>query len=515
MLNWLGTRKAADGMALLRDTHEVIAELPADDAVAAVARITGALDAINGAASLTLEERYDDIYLLDAATVERTHLLLREYLTTSRQMKQREALLWESAYNCWDALATAYVICVQHYAADSQAAAGFRRPARVAAARAIRALRRQLQWLRIRYQPAVPAIWMGLANLFAYIEDDDVDEEMSIYPGETSSIKREFLKALVQSALSSDNLQPPGQDLATFIVSRYAHDFVLSRTPAPGCTHWFDLKHPQPPALLSRAPAPDADLRYFGVGLAVKAVTQALEYIQENGLVAPELGFKTPIELAFLTPVLTQIYNDWSGNTPERRHERQHTNARLSIVPGYPAIRDTLMQAEDDPFDFTARPEVESWVANDISEGGFGAMLPSVSGDWVSVGGIAGVEGKAPGEWHVGVVRRITRADDGQQRVGMQILSRHASVVRMMREEPNASELRVTQRMPLEAAILLTPNPADCEEVELLVKDETPYEVGNVHMLAGDQVILLRHKELREKISGCARVCLTVLGLEA
>ena len=165
MLNWMGTRKATDGMAILRDTHEVIAALPGDDAVAAVTQIAEALDAINHADTLTLEERYDDICLLDAATVERTHLLLREYLTTSRQMKQREEQLWNGAYNCWDALATAYVICVQRYASDTTAASGFRRPARVAVARAIRALRRQLQWLRIRYQPAVPAIWIGLANL--------------------------------------------------------------------------------------------------------------------------------------------------------------------------------------------------------------------------------------------------------------------------------------------------------------------------------------------------------------
>lgn len=515
MLNWLGTRKAADGMALLRDTHEVIAALPGDDPVAAVTQIADALDAINHAGSLTLEERYDDICLLDAATVERTHLLLREYLTTSRQMKQREAQLWNGAYNCWDALASAYVICVQKYAEDTAAAVGFRRPARVSAARAIRALRRQMQWLRIRYQPAVPAIWMGLANLFAYIEDDNIDEEMSIYPGETGTIKREFLKALVQSALSSDNLQPPGQDLATFIVSRYSPNFLLSRVAAPGCTHWFDLKHPQPPALLSRQPAPDADLRYFGVGLAVEAVTQAMQYMQENGLVSPELGFKYPIEIAFLSPVLTQIYNDWSGKTPERLHERKQSNARLSIVPGFQALMDAVAQVTDDPFDFTARAEVESWVANDVSEGGFGAVLPAASEDWVGVGGIVGIESETPGEWHVGVVRRLVRTDDGLQRVGMQIISRHVSIVRMMREEPNASDLRVTQRMPLEQAVLLTPDPANREEIEVLVTDETLYEVGNVHMLADNQVILLRHKELREKIAGCARLCMTVLGLES
>ena len=154
---------------------------------------------------------------------------------------------------------------------------------------------------------------------------------------------------------------------------------------------------------MSRSPAPDADLRYFGVGLAVEAVTQALQFMQENSLVSPDLGFKYPIEMAFLTPVLTQIHNDWSGKTVERQHEREQSNKRLAIVPGFPALLDVLTQAEQDPFDFTVRPEVESWIANDVSEGGFGALLPQASEDWVSVGGVAGVEGNVPGEWHAGV----------------------------------------------------------------------------------------------------------------
>jgi hypothetical protein len=51
--------------------------------------------------------------------------------------------------------------------------------------------------------------------------------------------------------------------------------------------------------------------------------------------------------------------------------------------------------------------------------------------------------------------------------------------------------------------------------LEVLVRDEALYEVGNMHMLVGDEVMLLRHKELREKIAGCARICMIMLGLES
>ena len=515
MLNWMGTQKTADAMSLLRDPHDVIAALPADDAVAAVVQITEALEAINGTDTLTLEERYDDIYLLDAATVARTRLLLREYLDTSRQMKQREADVWNGAYNCWKELATAYVICVQRYAADVAAAVGFRKPARVAVARARRALRRQLQWRRIRYAAPVPSIWMGLANLYAYIEPEDIDEEMLIYPGENTTIKREFLKVLVQSALSCENLQPPGQDLATYIVSRYAPHFVLSKTPAAGCTHWFDLKDPQQPALMSREARSGADLRYFGAGAAVEALSRALRSIEDTGKVPADLGFTYPIDLEFLTPVLTQIYQDWSGKPQPRQHERQKANARITVVPGFKEILDVLENASVDPFDFTAKTNVESWVANDISAGGFGAVIPSASGDWVSVGSIAGIESEVVGEWSVGMVRRVQRLDDGQQQIGIRVLSRNARAVRIMREDTSSTNMRLTQRMPLDHAILLTADAATQKEVEVLVGDAARYDEGNVHMLVGDCVLLLQIQDVVEKNDACARISFTVMGIES
>lgn len=514
MLNWMGTQESGDAMSLLRDPHDVIAALPADDAVLAVVQITEALEAINRSDTLTLEERYDDIYLLDAATVERTRLLLREYLNTSRQMKQREADLWNGAYNCWKELATAYVICVQHYATDTAVAAGFKKPARVAVARAMRALRRQLQWRRIRYAPPVPSIWMGLANLFAYIEPENIDEEMFIYPGENTTIKLEFLKVMTQSALSCENMQPPGQDLATFIVSRYSPHFVLSKMPDAGCTHWFDLKDPQPPALMAREPRNGSDLRYFGAGAAVELLGEAIRVIEETGKVPADLGFKYPIDIEFLTPVLIQIHQDWSGKPQARQSEREKTNARITIVPGLKEILNVLENASADPLDFTAKTNVESWVAYDMSAGGFGAVIPSVSADWVAVGNVTGIEGEIAGVWSVGIVRRLNRLEDGQQRVGVQVLSRNAQAVRMMREEFAETNLRVTQRMPLDHAILLTADAVNQKEIEVLVRDATRYDEGSVHMLLAGAVLLLQIQDVVEKNDTCARISFTVIGIE-
>ncbi len=502
-------------MSLLQDTHDVIAALPIDDAVAAVARITEALAAINGADALTLEERYDDIFLLDTATVERTRLLLREYLTTARHTIQRESALWNGAHHCWRELAKAYALCAQRYAADRAAAAGFQRLAHVAEARAIRALRRQLQWLRLRYATPGAEIWSALAHLYAAVAPDIVEQEMLIYPGESTTIQREFLKALVLAALPSENLKPQEQDLATYIVSRYASSFVMSRSADAGCTHAFDLNNPQAPLLIDRTLPPGAAVCYFGAGAAIDAIAAALRSIEQTGQAPADLRFKSPIALTLLTPVLTQIYSDWTGKTYERRHAREKSNARVSVVPGFKNFLQVLEESDADPFDFTVRDTGESWVASDISADGFGVVMPAVSGDWVSVGSVAGIEGETAGEWSVGVVRRVRRMDDGQQHIGMQVLGRATLAVRVMRDASGAAGMQITQRIPVDRAILLTADALRQKEIELLVSDAALYDAGNVYVLIGDRVLLVRLREVLESNVAYARICFTVVGLES
>lgn len=513
MSNGQDAPSAVEALSLLREAHDIIAALPSDDPVAAIRQITEALAAINGAGALTLEERYDDISLLEVPMIEHTRLLLREYLNTTRHTRQRESDLWNSAYHCWHELAVAYALCVQQYARDRMAAAGFQKLAHAAAARAIRGLRRQLQWLRVRYAPPPATLWVHLAQIYSQLEPEGVSEEMVIYAGENTTIEREFLKLLALSALTSENLMPLEHDLATFFVNRYANDFVLSHSPDAGCTHSFDLKHPQAPAEIGGAAQPGADLRYFSAGAAMTSLDAALQTLTETQTVPADLGFKTPIEPLFLTHVLKQIFLDWSGKTPARRYERAKTNARVSVVPGFRHIVGVLEQAFADPFDFTSHAVGESWIASDISSDGFGVVMPAVSGDWLTVGSVIGVESEVAGQWSVGMVRRVRRLDEGQQHIGVEVLCRNALAMRVMRD--TGASMRITQRMPVDIGILLTADVAHQKEIELLVSDAALFGTGDLHFIGGDIELLVKVEEVLEVTADCARIRFTVLRIEA
>lgn len=517
MFNWLGGRRPAVVEPVVKRAREVIAGLPDDDAAAAVHAITQALIAVNHSEVLTLDECYDDIQRLDIALVAHTRTLLREYLSTSRQKKQREHDLWNGAYRCWSELAAGYAKCVRRYAADARGAIGFRVNVPVACARALRALRRQLQWMRIRYAAPPERLWTRLAEMYAFVDADEADKALVIYAGEITTIKREFLKALMQSALSCEVLQPPGQDFATMVVSQFAPQFILSEFSDAGCTHWFDLKQPQAPARMSRVPQPDGDVLYFGAGAAVEALEQIIadyESIRELPLGLTPDDSADPV---FIKAILDHVYQDWSGKTLARQHERRKVNTRITVVPGFKDIVRTLEFAVNDSLDFTNQPTAESWVVHDLSEGGYGAEIPALTGDWVEVGSLVGVQSEQSREWCVGVVRRLFRVQGNQQRVGIQLLSRSASLVRMHRngEPRQAPRLGLSQRMQLDRAILLSADAAHQPELEILIRSGSFTNLEDVHMLAGTQHIVLRPKAVVERSAACERVTFTVLSVES
>jgi hypothetical protein len=485
-----------------QDVHDLIASLPSDDAVAAARRISAALAALHGAGAQRVPTR--DIGALDAALVKHTGALLREYLDTARHTRQRESDLWQSAHNGWRELAAAYLPCVQGDTVD----------AKIAAARALRALRRQFQWLLIRFLPPPAALWESLARLYVFAEAAGSDDEIAIYPGETTTLEREFLKSLALSILTSDNLMPPEQDLAAYVVGRVAGEFLLSRSPDAGATHSFDLAQPAAPVVIDGVAVPHADLRYFGAGAAVARLQEMLRTIEQTQQMPAALdGFITTLDPANVAPVLQQMCLDWAGTPQARRQPREKTNARVSLVPGFRATVSEIERSAADPFDFTAKDAGESWIASDISPDGFGVVMPAVTGDWVSVGNVAGIEGAAAGTWSVGIVRRVRRLDNGRQHIGVQVLSHNAQPARVMREATGAAA-RLTQRMPVDRAILLTADAARQKEIELLVSDASLYGEGPLHVLAGDSTLLVSLREVLETSADCARISLTVLGLD-
>ena len=65
---------------------------------------------------------------------------------------------------------------------------------------------------------------------------------------------------------------------------------------------------------------------------------------------------------------------------------------------------------------------MESWVVEDVSHGGFGALLNAMPGEWLKIGALIVVQ-PAGGTWRLGIVRRVQRLDESAAHVGVETLA--------------------------------------------------------------------------------------------
>jgi len=509
MLNWFGRRSNNNPVSEYRKARNIIAGLSGGDGAEELREITIALEALTASGGMQLDERFDEIHLLDGAGQERLLEMLIEYLATPRQKKQRESELWGGAYNYLQALNGAYLLCLQRYEADPRGSVRFRARLPVALARALRALRLQVKWTLLRYATPEQRIWNEMAGLYTFAESNGVaDEKVVFYPGKYITVKQEFVKGLMIAASSNDSLRPTEQDIATRLVDHYPELFVMSLQPADGCTHWFDLDDPKPPVRNTRAPPENHSVRYFGAGAALAELEKVIARIVHERAIPPDLMFYPKLDEQLMLSASRHLEQDWAGKTQAREHERKNTASRVTVVPGLFDIMRALDFAINDSLDFTDQAAAESWVIEDVSDGGFGASIPSIAGDWVDVGGLVGVEGESIRDWRIGIIRRVNRLDGNQQRVGVQFTGGKAMLVKLDR---GGTWPGGAGEHTLLSAVLLSADLAKDLEVEVLVPAGTFTSMAQIEMIVGEKGFLLKPVKVVERSARAERVALKVI----
>jgi hypothetical protein len=494
LISWFGRNKPERVVADNARIQALIANLPADDSADALQGITKQLEEMHRLSELKLEQRFRNLDVLDGASRTHEHALLLEYLATPRHKKSHEQKLWSSAYNFWRELGEEYQRCFRE--ADKTGAAKATLP--IFVGRALRALRQQLRWALLRYESCEPRVWTEMARLYQYAEEKAFTvEPVAVYPGSSGSgtAKHEFLKALMLAASSTDSLQPVAQDLATRLVAHFAGMFVITDKPDDSHTHWIDLAAPKTPVRLVRQPPASATVRYIGAGSGLHELEQLRAHIAYTRSLPEGLDLNGNFGDETVLALLKHLEQDWAGKTQSRRFERRKAAGRVTVVPGLKEIIESLEFAYNDSLDFTHQQAAESWIVEDMSEGGYGAVIPSVAGDWVEVGSLIGVEGETFRDWRVGVIRRVTRTEEQQQRVGVQLLTQSSTLVGLRR--PLAA---TTGKAPApRPAVLISPKPDGQKDIDIAVAREVFDSNENLEMLIGDEIYLLRPKETIER----------------
>jgi hypothetical protein len=389
-----------------------------------------------------------------------------------RQLKFQENRLWNAIFGLWRQLGDGYLRCVKQYEDGLIGITIVRKSLPVIVARVIRALTFQLKWRLLRYGPVERRIWSELAQAYAIAEQRGfADGAVVLYPGAQgeSTVRREFLTAMMFSASSPEGLPPLRQEIAERTAAHLAATFRISGNP-DGCTHYVDLASPGPAVRLFKGVEPRPTLRFFGAGRGLADLNQLLGRVQQTGSVPRGINLGSDHGKENTIGTLRHLAQYWSANPPARSSERRPSAGRLTVVPGLRDIIKALDPSDDDTLDFSMSQPAgsgESWIVEDVSDGGYGAVIPTVKSDWIRVGTLVGLQSEASRQWGIGLIRRMVRDEQQQRHVGVQVLTRTAIPVRIS----PAQTLSFTEAdRESERAILLPTGPDARGEVGIIMR---------------------------------------------
>jgi len=469
-LNWIGGGKADHPMADPKQARRIVNELPAKDAVKTLEEVAEWLESLNTTDGFALDRRLESVELLDGAARRHQRELTKEYLSTPRVQKFQENRLWNAEFGFCVQLGDAYIRCIKECLSGFSGASAIRESLPVIAARALRALALQLKWTLLRYGLAEERIWAEVAQLYRLAEQKElVNVPVALYPGPggETTVKREFLKALMLSASSTDGLPPVRQDIAERVIAHFAGAILLSARPE-GCTHCFDLGAPKSPARLLKGGEPSATLLYFGAGEGLTRLKLLGELATVRGAIPADINLGGAYPHDVVLGVLKHLGQYWSDKAPARSSERRPTAARITVLPGADEIFGVLDPSTSNDLDFSRNQTAESWIVENVSDGGYGAIIPSQKTDWVKVGTLIGMKGETSNYLGIGLIRRITRDAHQQRRVGIQVLTKAAIPVKVSRSSTMSS---LNFDLSAEPAILLSAAPDAQGEVGVLLRD--------------------------------------------
>jgi hypothetical protein len=356
----------------------------------------------------------------------------REYLGSGgRQQTYRERRIWHAVVHFAHELASGYETCLQMFQsgiAGSQALAPL---VPTIGARAMRALTLVLRWNLLRYAAAEPSVWSRMSALYAFAERERfVSERFKVYrdmQGD-STVRREYLRALILAVSGTENLLPASQVLAERVIASVADFFLLHRRPAEGCHFGVDLLVARPPHRVGEGVTPTRTVRFFGPGDAGMMVERLMQRTAETGTVPEELKLVGEFHPGTVHEVLQHLTRQWGANPPSRAEMRQRVLSTLNVAHGL----DLVLRAVSADQGGSELDEItEAWTVEDESNGGFGAALPAREGDWLAVGMLVASKPTWPASWSVGVIRRLSTDATGRRAVGVQVLARGGIAVEL------------------------------------------------------------------------------------
>lgn len=417
-------------LADVQELQRIIAGLPKDNTFKAIDEVVRWFESTRNAGELNVDRLYEVTWQMEDAVQGHVARLCRDYLHTSRLSRTEEQRLWAISHGYWDLLSGVYERCLRGLAVSGRPAENLKASLPALCARLIAALGALLKWDRFRYGPPAEGVWQRLGQALLTAESVGAATRMvAIGRSGTSSPVREYEKVMIFQAASTDSLTPLEIELAERLIEHFLPGFVFTAEASHDCVYWVDLQLAQPPQRLARMPAEARpSQRFYRPGPAHAELTTLLHNLERGGQIPADIPLGGHYQGRTLIPVLRHLVAYLAPVPPQRRHDRHRVKHRMSVLNG---LINAFVAFSSE---FGGRPaglQMESWVVDNVSRGGFGAVVNDMPADWLRVGALLTLQPEGGDNWLLGIVRRYFRESDNEARVGIETLARQAFSVEL------------------------------------------------------------------------------------
>ena len=398
-----------------KEAKRVLEALPPQD-LKALEELSQWLESVSGAGGFKAADRLQLLTQLDELALARARKVSRDYFAATRPSRYQENLMWTQLHEYWRQAGLAWARAV-----DLALQAKDLKSLPLLACRALRALAQQIKWQHMRYGPIDSAVWGAINRLYLAAEERKLADAKALVGAETNA-RLEFLKVAMFSASSPDGLLPAEIDLAERLIAEQAGAFLLTNAPAREHLFWTDLNEAMAPQRAVKTMPATPGLRGFGPGAAMGNIETLAAKIRQARSVPSALNLGANYDYEVVLEVLDHLTLHWAHEPPERQHTRHPVKSRLAVANGFKGAIDCLGALNFD------KQVGESWIVENVSAGGFGAVVPQMKGDWLRVGALLALQPDGGTNWVVGVVRRVNKVSNQQARVGIETVSRAPAV---------------------------------------------------------------------------------------
>lgn len=453
----LFSKRSDHPMADIKSAQKLLDELPKNDALKTLQELTAWVEAVREHAEFYLDHEAAVLRLLDETARPFERKLVRDYFAASSLTSFQENRLWLALNEFYAQLAQAYQKVLVRYRNGDKGHSAIKPVLPLIAARGVRAATGSLKCAAARYALVDQAIWGSMAEFYSHADAQRyLDEPVLLYPGAAANttVRCEFTGALVWYASSASTLNRFHMHLAERLAAHLCKRLTVGMQCGPNSIYGFDLLRPAPPMRVSEETTLQPGLLFIGADNIQTHIEPLFEALGKN-LVPEELNLGGSYDAGIVLDVLRHLAECLTIPPPTRRNVRHKIKVSLNVANGFSSVMEHTGVGLNFGEDTSA-----TWEVEDISTGGFRCVVPSSQTISITIGSLIGLRPEKRDSWGVGIVRRLSRDQQNNLHVGVEILSSQVTGVGLREQKTEEAQpaLWLDGNDKGEARLLLSPD---------------------------------------------------------